>query len=195
MRRQWMPADAVPDINRIARQQQFIRTLASMAVKRSLSDPLTANTIADHVLDNLTVDKSLSKADVLSFVDVFRSINPKDTRHVSFATMPWTTGPDQDGQSVLYVRQPDADTLLTHLGGTTNATAVAVNGVSPTHTSSTQPPPASSAAASPYGSPSGSSSGPPPPAVTRTETPGEAATPQIENQTQFGPPAPRMPPC
>ncbi len=193
-RQQWMPADAVPDINRIARQQQFIRTLAGLAVKKSLSDPLTANAIANHVLDNLTVDKGLSKGDVLSLIDAFRSINPNDTGHVSFATMPWTTGPDQDGQSVLYVRQPDADALLAHVGGSTNAIAVAVNGVSPSRTSSTVAPSGSSASASPNSVTGGNGSAPPP-QVAHTETPGAAAAAQIENQAQFGPAAPRMAPC
>ena len=144
-RQEWLPADAVPDIDRIARQQQFIKTLAEVAVKDSLSNPLTANAIVDRVLENLTVDSGLSKSDVLNLVDAFRSINPGDTGHVEFATLPWTEGPNQDGQNVLYVRQPDADALLARLGGAANPTEVSVNGVAPLDTTgasgSTTPPP------------------------------------------------------
>ncbi len=183
-RQAWLPADAVPDIDRIARQQQFIRTLAGVAVRDSLSNPLTANTIVDRVVENLTVDRGLSKSDILDLVDAFRTINPSDTGHVQFATVPWTEGPDQGGQSVLYLRQPDADALLAHLGGAADPANVSINGSPPTGSAGEATPSSTATATTPL-----------PPALTQTGTPGAAPTAQIEDQAVFGTPAPKTTPC
>jgi LCP family protein required for cell wall assembly len=187
-RQEWLPADAVPDIDRIARQQQFIKTLAEVAVKDSLSNPLTANAIVDRVLENLTVDSGLSKSDVLNLVDAFRSINPGDTGHVEFATLPWTEGPNQDGQNVLYVRQPDADALLARLGGATNPTEVSVNGVAPLDTTG------ASGSTSTTTTPSTTTTTAPP-TPSQSGTPGAAPTAPIADQSIFGTPAPKAKPC
>lgn len=101
----WVAADAVPDIDRIKRQQDFIRELASLAVAKSLNDPFTANEIADRVLENLKIDQGLSKDDILSLISAFRTINPDDSSALDFETLPWTNGPAQNGQSVLYPKE------------------------------------------------------------------------------------------
>lgn len=208
----WLPADAVPDIDRIARQQQFIRKLAGIAVKKSLSNPLTANAIVDHVLKNLTVDRNLSKSGVLSLVDAFRSVNPNDTGHVLFATIPWTEGPNQDGQAVLYLRQPDADAMLSRLGGSVNVANVSVNGKAPvtsgtagsggtttttgpsgvagTTSTTTTTLPVSAGVSGTTTTTAGLN-----PSEAQGSTPGAAPNPQIENQALFGTPAPKTSPC
>src|SRR5260370_19238747 len=38
-KRRWLPADAIPDINRISRQQQFIKQLPGIAAQRGLHAP------------------------------------------------------------------------------------------------------------------------------------------------------------
>ena len=103
--KQWILADPTADIGRIARQQQFIRELAGIAVARSLQDPLQGNDIVNRVLHYLVFDQNLSKSDVLSLVDEFRSVNPTDTSHLEFETLPWQEGPTQNGADVLYVQQ------------------------------------------------------------------------------------------
>jgi anionic cell wall polymer biosynthesis LytR-Cps2A-Psr (LCP) family protein len=131
-------ADAVPDIDRISRQQDFIRRLGLLAVAKSRNNPLTANNVADRVLENLTVDSGFSRDDVLSLVDTFIGISPNDTKHVQFETIPWSEGPSQQGQSVLYLREPAASGIVAQLGGTgigtnpslPNASATATSGVS-----------------------------------------------------------------
>jgi LCP family protein required for cell wall assembly len=115
VQKQWLLADPTADIGRINRQQQFIRELAGIAVQRSLEDPLTANTIVDRVLQYLVLDQNLSKSDIFSLVDAFRSVNPNDTSHLEFQTLPWATGPNQNGLSVLYVKEPDDQGLLARL--------------------------------------------------------------------------------
>ena len=112
---QWILADPTADIGRIARQQQFIRELAGIAVARSLQDPATGLQIVNQVLGYLIFDQNLSKNDVLSLVDDFRSVNPNDTSHLEFDTLPWQSGPMQQGQDVLYVQEPQDQTVLARL--------------------------------------------------------------------------------
>jgi LCP family protein required for cell wall assembly len=112
---QWILADPTADIGRIARQQQFIRELAGIAVARSLQDPLTGNDIVDRVLHYLVFDQNLTKNDVLTLVDDFRSVNPNDTSHLEFETLPWQEGPTQNGADVLYVQQPQDQAILARL--------------------------------------------------------------------------------
>jgi LCP family protein required for cell wall assembly len=127
---QWQLADPTADIGRIARQQQFIRELAGIAVQRSLQDPITGNDIVNKVLHYLVFDQNLSKSDVLSLIDVFRTVNPNDQSHLEFQTMPWKTGPNQNGAQVLYVQEPDNQGLLARLrdfsGKNSSAPAAAV---------------------------------------------------------------------
>ena len=129
MSKQWILADPTADIGRIARQQQFIRELAGIAVARSLQDPATGLDIVNRVLRYLVFDQNLSKNDVLSLVDDFRTVNPNDTSHLEFETLPWQTGPNQNGADVLYVKQPDDQTILARLrdfSGTDTSASVTV---------------------------------------------------------------------
>jgi LCP family protein required for cell wall assembly len=250
VRQRWLPADAVPDINRIARQQQFIRRLAEIAVKKGLNDPLTGNAILNRVLENLTIDSALTKSDILTLVDAFRHISPTDSGHVQFSTMPWGEGPTQGGgQSVLYVKEPSADGVVTRLGGTVNPTDVAiltgqgtvvVNGqVQPVISSGTSGGSGSTSSTTAPGTtrrgtgvtpttaptstttrragtvgrarvaapatttttttlplnPTTTTTLPGSPTTTATTAPSGPASPTIENQSLFGPAAPKTPPC
>jgi LCP family protein required for cell wall assembly len=206
-KRRWLPADAVADLNRIARQQQFIKQLAGIAVQKSLRDPLVGNQILNRVLENLTLDKGLSKDDVLTLVDAFRTVNPKDTSHVQFATVPVSTdGPNQGGQSVLYLKEPAADALLGRLGGTVVPDNVAImtdgspkpSGLGATGSTSSTTSPSSTTSTSPSLAPTtlGTASTLPPSTVTpSTAAVGAPPAPSIENQSQFGTPAPKVAPC
>ncbi len=99
---EWVTADFTPDIGRIARQQEFIRTLAGIAVQKSLANPLTADAVLTQVIKYLTVDQGLTKDDIFSIVNAFRTVNTNDTSSLDFETFPWKEGPLFDGQSVLY---------------------------------------------------------------------------------------------
>ena len=114
-RSKWVKAEVTPDVDRIKRQQDFMKRLANIAVQRSLSDPFTANSVIDAVLSNLKVDTGLSKDDLLNFIDVFRHVNPNDSTHVDFQVFPWTNGPRQGGLSVLYPAEPAAEAMLARL--------------------------------------------------------------------------------
>lgn len=168
----WLSADAVPDIERIARQQGFVRQLATVALAKSRNNLLTANEIADRVLEHLTVDSGLSRDDVLTLVDTFIGINPNDTQHIQFETMPSAEGPSQAGQSVLYLSDPGASAMIVRLGGTGI-------GDNPSAPSPGSPPTA--------GAPSST--------TVTTAPPSAVVHASISNTAALGPPATRTAPC
>jgi polyisoprenyl-teichoic acid--peptidoglycan teichoic acid transferase len=182
-RQTWLAADAVPDIDRIARQQDFVRRLGTLAAAKSRSNPFTANAIVNRVLENLTIDAGLSRSDVLTLVDSFLGVSPNDTKHVQFMTIPSAEGPDQGGQSVLFLKEPEASPMIAQLGGSGIGNNPSVNGG--TISAPTGPAPTGSAA--------GGSSG-----VSRSGG-GPAISGQlhatIANQNELGPAAPRSAPC
>jgi LCP family protein required for cell wall assembly len=111
----WVPADIVPDIGRIGRQQDFMRRLAAIAVTKSLANPLTANSVADEVIRNMKVDDAFDRRAIFALIDAFRTLNPDDTSALNFQTMPWKTGPRQGGQDVLYADMAAAAPLVERL--------------------------------------------------------------------------------
>jgi LCP family protein required for cell wall assembly len=177
--RRWLSADAVPDIDRIARQQDFVRRLVSLAATKSRNDPLTANAVVNRVLENLTIDAGLSRDDVLTLVDTFLGVNPADTKHVQFETVPSAEGPNQQGQSVLYLHEPDADAMISRLAGTGI-------GNNPSVTSAPTP---SSPSTGPTTSPSTTTPG------TTVKASSGVLHASIANQNALGPSAPRRAPC
>jgi len=175
----WYKADAVPDIDRIKRQQEFLRRLVGVAVAQSLDDPVTANDVAGEVLKNLTIDDGLSKSDIFALIDAFRSVNPNDSSALEFETLPWENGPPQHGLSVLYPKDPDWRSLVARLGG-----AKAGRGTTTTSPSSTTTPGDSTSAP---GAPTTTS-------TTRAST-SPGGGPEISNQSQLGEPVPLEAPC
>ena len=111
----WRTVDALPDIGRVGRQQAFVRELASVALHSALTNPLKANGLVDRVVGELRLDDAFSRGDLFTLVDAFRTVDPHDPSHVQTATLPFKTGPTQQGQDVLYLKQPDADQVLSAL--------------------------------------------------------------------------------
>jgi LCP family protein required for cell wall assembly len=165
----WYEADPSADLGRIKRQQDFMKKMASVAIAHSLNDPVTANDVVDAILKNLKVDSGLTKDDLLSLVDVFRSVNPNDSSHVEFLTIPSQNG-SAGTLSVLYLRQPDAMTVLKalrDLSGTTPMSLLTTTTTVPRSTTSNATP-----------------------VTTAPTTPAP-----IANKSKLGPPAQTAPPC
>jgi LCP family protein required for cell wall assembly len=127
--KEWLSADAVPDIDRIKRQQAFIRSMAGLAIQKSLNDPITLNEISNSVIKNLKVDDGFSNDEIKDLIDAFRTVNPNDPNSVDMRTFAWKTGADQGGQSVLYPDDalwPDQVALLNDFGAGEVETAASV---------------------------------------------------------------------
>lgn len=108
----WRDASPRADLDRIARQQGFIRQLATLAFKKAEKDVFAANDIADSVVSKLTADASLAHnhGELLALVRAFRDVNPADP--TTFETV---TLPVRSSGNGLALQQPDADQLFQRL--------------------------------------------------------------------------------
>jgi polyisoprenyl-teichoic acid--peptidoglycan teichoic acid transferase len=98
------------DIDRIPRQQYFLRTLAQAAITRTNDDPLRIIGLVDAVMSHLTTDQSLKLDELKSLVRTFRRLRPSD---VEMTTIPWSSDPDNHSRVV--TKYPEANALLFRL--------------------------------------------------------------------------------
>lgn len=80
--------DPTSNFGRIARQQEFMRRVASKAVAESLTDPLTGREVVDAVIKKLVVDQNLKKDDIFKLMNAFKGVDPNDPNHVQFEVLP-----------------------------------------------------------------------------------------------------------
>jgi LCP family protein required for cell wall assembly len=99
--------DPRADLDRIKRQQYFLRSLGQTALEHGTSNPFTANRLADAVVQNLTGDSGLSNRDINSLVRTFRGLDP--------ATVEMTTLPVGYEGSHLLAQYPEAQPILDRL--------------------------------------------------------------------------------
>jgi LCP family protein required for cell wall assembly len=110
---EWIDASPRADLDRITRQQAFIRRLADVAARKSASNPLTALDVADSIVPKLHVDTQLSKQDIFQLVNTFRKVNPNDSNAIQMQTIPVKAASSESGRLVL--QQPQADSMLAQL--------------------------------------------------------------------------------
>ncbi len=109
----WSDASPRADLDRITRQQDFIRKLASFASAKAGQNPLDALEIANAIVPKLKIDKQLSKDNILRLVKTFRNVDPKQDGALEMLTLPNAASTSQPGR--LDVSQPAADQLLARL--------------------------------------------------------------------------------
>jgi LCP family protein required for cell wall assembly len=101
------------DIDRIARQQDFIRRMMRKAVSSGLSNPLTLNRLIGIGVDNVRVDQQMSTKDITTVAKRFRNIDPET---VDMLTLPTTEGFAGDA-SVVYLDATQAQQYIDRLNG------------------------------------------------------------------------------
>ncbi len=109
---EWEDASPRADLDRITRQQNFIRRLAAAAAAKGSSNPLTAFEIAEATIPKLKIDEQLGKGDLLRLVNTFRKVNPNDDSAIEMITLPVEPAPN--GAQVV-AKQPDASQVLARL--------------------------------------------------------------------------------
>ena len=107
----WESADPIPDIGRIARQQALLRVIGSKAMDAALTNPFTANRIADAAIGQLRLDQDFGRTDAFALAASFAAGD--DEPGPATLTIPSTPG-TRDGQSVL-LTTGDAEGVLTQL--------------------------------------------------------------------------------
>lgn len=106
-------ADGHSDLNRITRQQNFIRRLAGAASAKAGSNPLKALDIADAVIPKLHVDTELTKEDIFRMVQTFRKVNPESDDALEMITLPVGQAPSDPNRVV--AKQPEANQVIARL--------------------------------------------------------------------------------
>jgi len=123
----WEPADRIPDIGRIARQQALLREIGSRAADASLSNPFTALSVVDAAISNLQLDSDFGRHDVFVLADGLVGGKKQATLaggeqegpiRITIPSTPATRG----GQSVL-IPASGAEAVLARLRDFTNTTA------------------------------------------------------------------------
>ncbi|MFI5045832.1 MAG: LCP family protein [Acidimicrobiia bacterium] len=134
----WKDASGLADLDRITRQQEFVKTLGRVAMDAAINDPTIAPDLADAVLPNLKADSGFNRDAFNELTRALLGLRRGDAG-LEFATLP-TDQARRDSQDVLLVDKASADPVLARLRGdvvveppaTTAATAAGVTPSGPT---------------------------------------------------------------
>jgi len=102
------------DIDRIPRQQYFLRTVAQAAIQRTNDDPFRIIGLVDAVMTHLTTDQALTLNELKALVRTFGHLRPAD---IAMTTLPWASDPSNPNRVV--VKYPDATPVLDELANFT----------------------------------------------------------------------------
>jgi LCP family protein required for cell wall assembly len=108
--------DPAGDLNRIQRQQDFIRRTFRQSLSKGLLDPRRLDKLLTVAADNVTLDDQLGFRDLGSFGRQFRSLKPDALRGYTLPTSPFRT---DDGADVLRLDEVAAEPILDVFRGKT----------------------------------------------------------------------------
>jgi len=98
------------DIDRIPRQQYFLRTVSQAAIDKAGQDPLAVVHILDAIFRNLGHDQTLKQSELNTLALTFRGLNPAK---VEMSTLP--TVPDPADRNRVVAKFPDAGGVINQL--------------------------------------------------------------------------------
>jgi LCP family protein required for cell wall assembly len=102
------------DIDRIPRQQYFLRTVAQAAIDRTNDNPFRIIGLVNAVMTHLTTDQALTLNELKALVRTFGHLRPAD---IAMTTLPWA--PDPSNPNRVVVKYPDATAVLDQLANFT----------------------------------------------------------------------------
>jgi LCP family protein required for cell wall assembly len=102
------------DLDRIPRQQYFLRTLAQALISKTSDNPLRIIRVVDAVMTHLKTDQVLTFNELKAFVGTFQRVKPAD---VDMTTLPWQ--PDPANSNRVIEKNPDATIVLDRLANFT----------------------------------------------------------------------------
>ena len=112
---EWQP-DPAGDLNRIQRQQDFIRRTFHQALSKGLLDPRRVDRLLSVAIDNVALDRSLGLRDLVDLAGQFRSLTPDSLQTYALPTTPGTTA---GGAQVLFLDVAAATPVLDVFRGRT----------------------------------------------------------------------------
>jgi LCP family protein required for cell wall assembly len=120
--------DGESDFSRIQRQDSFFRAVLAK-INTSITNPLAINSFIGAAVGNVTIDDTLSQADLLHIAEFFRGL---PSSHLITETLPTTGHVTSAGADVLELAQPYAQNMINAFNAigtpTTTTTTVAAGG-------------------------------------------------------------------
>ena len=111
-------SDPAGDLNRISRQQEFIRKTFGQSLARGLRNPARLSSLIDVAVQNVTLDSELSFRDLSTLSRQFRSVQPESLQSYALPTAP---GKTSTGADVLFLDHAAAQPILDVFRGRTTA--------------------------------------------------------------------------
>jgi polyisoprenyl-teichoic acid--peptidoglycan teichoic acid transferase len=96
---EWQP-DPAGDLNRIQRQQDFVRRTFHQALSKGLLDPRRVDRLLTVAIENVSLDQALGLRDLVDLAGQFRSLTPDSLQTYALPTTPGTT---PGGAQVLFL--------------------------------------------------------------------------------------------
>jgi LCP family protein required for cell wall assembly len=125
-------AEGTGDIGRIERQHTFMRALASKALHKSLTNPLTANAVLGKAVRNIAVDSSFTAIGMARLGLNLRSLRPSD---MPSWTLPYRAVSNYRGYGDVLLPEPALDAQVIaawkNYGSTSTPAKPAVPAVNP----------------------------------------------------------------
>jgi LCP family protein required for cell wall assembly len=103
--------DVTSDFGRIWRQNVFLRGMVERA--KGLYNPLTINSFLSKLPQGIALDNNFSLNELIGLAVKFHSINPAAIQTITMPDVPGV----YNGQDVLFVQQPEAQTALVKMFG------------------------------------------------------------------------------
>ena len=107
--------DPTGDLGRISRQQNFIRRMISQAIAQGIRNPIKANSMAGTATKYVTIDDSLSTADIRRLAGRFRSLEPEAVDMLSLPVVDFRVR--SSGAAVLQLKEPEAQEMIDRFNG------------------------------------------------------------------------------
>ena len=115
--------DPSGDLGRIERQQKFVRRMMKSAIARGVRNPITANSLINAGIKNVTIDDTLSTKDIARLATRFRSLDPEAVETLPLPTVDRVVR--GTGAQVLELKEPDWRQVIDRFNGVSAETAPA----------------------------------------------------------------------
>ncbi len=113
---EWEDGSGRADLDRIERQQEFVKRLGRIAIDQATDDPRIAPDLADEVIPNLEADEGFDRDAFNQLARAVMTLSAGNPTSLEFATLP-TERAFFRGEDAQRLEQPAADEMLARLRG------------------------------------------------------------------------------
>lgn len=134
---QWV-AEGTGDLGRIKRQHEFLRVLASKAIKKGIDNPVTANSLVNQMVTDVIVDQNLTSSAILGLAGQLHSLRPSSVPSYTLPTNA-VLNYQNFGDVLMPIKSQDAQIISEWENGPAPATSKHASSAAPTTTTTLVP--------------------------------------------------------